>query len=162
MIGTSVTAQHFDPWLFHLRNIDMFGSMYLPSQSIISISQTNTYQGAINLSAGEMRDVTWVNDDTNGDYLLIPTGGAGRWFIAFGVSFSGPTNSDIHMAVFVDSAESNVVIQRTTGAAAAIGNAAMPGIIDLEDGDQLRLKFKSDNTGNYTGEHAWLVVLKLD
>jgi hypothetical protein len=160
MLG--IGAAIFDPWAFGLRSFDMFGSMYLPTQSIVSIGSANTYLGAVNMAAGPMRDVTFVDDNTNGDYLLIPTAGAGRWAVLFGVSFAGPTNSDVHMALFINSTESDVVIQRTTGAASAIGNAAMPGIIDVEDGDQLRLKFKSDNTGNYTGEHAWLIGLKLD
>jgi hypothetical protein len=160
LIGVNVGT--YVPWIFGLRSFDMFGSMYLASQSVVNIGTANTYEGAVNLSAGELRDVTFTDDNTYGDYLTIPTGGAGRWAVFFGVSFSGPTNADMHMSVFVNTTESAVTIQRTTGAASAIGNAAMPGIIDLEDGDQIRLKFKSDVTGNYTGEHAWLVILKLD
>jgi hypothetical protein len=142
---------------------DMVGAMYSNTQSVRTISLANTFYGAVALSAGELTGgITFNDDNVDGDYLQIPLGGDGLFCIWMGTSFSGPVNSDIHLSVFINDTESALQWQRTTGASSSIGNAFMVMPIQLVGLDKVRVKGKSDNTGNFTFEHSQVGVFKAE
>ena len=115
-----------------------------------SYSVGTSYIGDTTLSAGELSGITFSDDNTNGDYLEIPTGGGGLYAIHLTMSFRGDNGTENRVGVFKNSDAApmaGIAFERSTSNNAS-GSAAATGIVQLAAGDLIRIKFKTDSPGN--------------
>lgn len=120
----------------------------------ITFSASSTYYGWTGtLSGGHLKNVTFTDDNINGDYLTLAN--AGVYHVTYTINFySTGTGADVGMTVFRNATEEQaygITYIRDTGIYSVSGD----GYITASAGDVIRLKVYSSN---YTAVSAISIV----
>lgn len=87
--------------------------------------------------------VTFLNDDTEGDKLVVPSDGAYSLSVTVGTTSVHTSGFDATFAVFVNNVESTLLqTHREFSGVTDSGSVAIIGMLDLLAGDELHLKTK--------------------
>jgi hypothetical protein len=125
------------------------------------VSGTSVWTGLNGFQSGNASGVSFADDNANGDYLLIPSAGAGAYKINFSMSASCSKNNNItEVGLFINSAanpEGNCHVRQELNQEGS--NVSLTGIVLLNDFDQLRIKMKTDNAVDVLAASVNLVKL---
>ncbi|MBC8479005.1 MAG: hypothetical protein H8D46_00960 [FCB group bacterium] len=124
-------------------------------------SVTTTFTGWSLASAGDLSGVSYVNDDTNGDYLDVGNN-SGTYLVSVSMAFSGSNNVVLTGSIFVNSTEeTSISFVRSLGANNDNGSASASGIITVSANDQIRLKFKAGGNTTVTVKVINVSIVKI-
>lgn len=123
---------------------------------VISTAVTGNYYGIEFTGTGSENNITDTNDST---FTIINTG---LYIIAYSLSFTHATNSTlIHASLFVDDVEdTQTEAERKVGTGGDMGSMSGTGLVSLTAGETVKVKVKSDKTGNLTINHANFNLVK--
>lgn len=130
----------------------------------ITVVTGGTYYGFINGVVGhETEGVSFVDDDVDGDYLLVANSFEGHYLALFSLNASTSAGSEVvHCAVFVNDTKSTIQYERKMSAGGDVGDAGQPGYLFLDSGDKVRVKCTTDNDSKTIEvKHESLVILRL-
>lgn len=130
----------------------------------IDVATGGTYVGFTNGVVGhETAGVSFVNDDVDGDYLLVANSYEGHYLALFGLSSATSLGAEVvHCAIFVNDTKSTIQFERKMSAGGDVADAGRPGYLFLVSGDKVRIKCTTDgDTKTIEVKHASLVILRL-
>ena len=133
------------------------------SPTSITLTTQDQYYPWISVSSSHADTpyVSFVADSTNGDYLLVGSEGAGHYKAEFHVSFSGSASQTYVATLFLDAGATHASIARGIGTAGDVGAASGSALIEVADGQKLRLKFKCSTAGSKAvGIHVCHVMMR--
>lgn len=111
----------------------------------ISIVDAGTFYGWVSAVAGFTGGgITFVENST-ADRLVTGDRAAGLYRVTVSTSFSGSANSEIEGSIFQNGVELTKMHFDMKLGALDLKSASMTGMIEVEEGDYIDLRFKSDN-----------------
>ena len=141
----------------------IYGNLFEDSAGTdIILASAGTFYQWVSSTVGATSGVDYIVGSASSDNLTVGVSGAGVYIISVSVSFSGSNNSGIHGAAFLNGAEmGGIEFHRKLGGA-DIGNGCALGLLILDAGDVIDLRFKSDtNTTTITVEHVHLTIIRI-
>lgn len=126
-----------------------YGSMFEHNTSGSAMEDTNKVW--ITASEGVVDPnglITFVSDDTNGDYLLVGTGGAGDYQIITTADNTNSGNNVTTMAIHINDVDSTDIEDEQASNSTKPQTLAAHGIHTLADGDRVALHMVSIVSSN--------------
>jgi hypothetical protein len=118
--------------------------------AVIDLNPGGTWMPFINASAGDLNGFTFTSDDTNGDYLTVPSDG--NFLISMTVCAinNKATATNLHCALHVDgTADHSIMTETVLAGGAGSGDAGNgTGIRNLNANDVLRIKCQTPSGQN--------------
>lgn len=129
----------------------------------IVLTTADTYYQWVSSSAGLSSGVPFVTLNTTTDKIIIGSSGAGVWQLFANCCVSVNAAAAIHMGVFInDVLQENVVIHIDLSSANLHIAMSCQGFAELEEGDEITLKFASDtNSRTITVESVQLSAVRI-
>jgi hypothetical protein len=137
---------------------EMYHSLAALPQSVPGIS---AWIGLNGFQSGNSSGISFTNDDVNGDYLLIPSGGTGAYKVNVSLSASCSKNNNItEVGLFINAAanpeENAHILQELNQEGSTV---SLTGIILCSEWDQIRIKMKANNAVDVLASSVNLVKL---
>ncbi|MEA3477757.1 MAG: hypothetical protein U9R60_06225 [Bacteroidota bacterium] len=138
-----------------------YGEMFQPLTSTVqSIPIGTTWIGLNNLQTGTSSGITFTDDNTNGDYLLIPSGGAGAYKASITVNGSGGNNNVNEIGIFINgNADPEPNIYTSQEFQSDGSTVALTGFIAVSDSDQIRIKIRATKVTDIVSANVNLIKL---
>jgi len=132
------------------------GQLYVDGDSTLSIGVADTYYTFRKFQT-DLTINTTLTDST------ITTTTSGYYKICNSSSYThGTISTIIHHSVFVNDVEATQIeTQRKIGTGGDVGNSSNSGILFLNTGDIVKIKFRADNTGTITVSHMNFHIFRL-
>jgi len=133
--------------------VSSYGGLYENSAgSTITVTTAGTYYGWTTATVGTVAGTGFVTADVanaTADNLTIGTSGAGTYLVTLSVCYSGTANSTAVGAIHVDGVpQTNITLRRKLGTGGDVGSASATGILKLEVGNVVDLRFTADGNGD--------------
>jgi hypothetical protein len=116
----------------------------------IILNNAGVFVGWVSASQGDISGSTYLNfqENSTADRLVVGTDGAGKYRITLTSSFGGSSGPIITGAIFKNGViQNDLVFKRNLNSNGDVGNATLSGIIDLQPGDYIDVRFAPDTNG---------------
>jgi len=116
----------------------------------IVCTDVDTYYPWVSAAEGEVQQMTSDVTDVNGDRLIVPVGGAGRYEVTLSGSFGGTASTTFIVAVHEDDIETDIWVERALGAGGDVGAFSITGYLDLADAAELSIEVQNTTGASKT------------
>lgn len=156
--------------IHYINNIIKYGSICFNSEESgydATMALTTSYSGFINGNddgtiTPPTNGVTFVEDNVNGDYLLIGVGSGGYYFIHLTTSFEGTTpNRDVHCDVFQNATETRISWETEVSSASVTIEGSSSGYLNISDADKIRIKCNASASTDVNIKHLNLAIFRV-